>query len=43
MGVGYNIQLLPHPSNSADFNPIEHVWDMMSKRLRNLERPPANL
>jgi len=24
-----NIQLLPHPSNSPDLNPVEHVWDMM--------------
>jgi len=37
-----NIQLLSHPSNSPDLNP-EHVWDMMGRRLRNLERPPANL
>jgi len=38
-----NIQLLPHPFNSPDLNPIEHVWDMIDRRLRNLERPSANL
>jgi len=41
--VEYNIQLLLHPSNSPDLNPIEHVWDMMGRRLRNLKRSPANL
>ena len=38
-----NVEVLPHPANSPDLNPIEHVWDMMGRRLRNLERPPANL
>ena len=28
---------------SADLNHIEHVWDVMGRRIRNLKRPPMNL
>ena len=34
--------MLSHPM-SADLNPIEHVWDMMGRRVRNVERPLTNL
>lgn len=30
----HNITLLRHPAMSPDLNPIEHVWDMMGRRLR---------
>lgn len=30
----YDITLLRHPAMSPDLNPIEHVWDIMGRRLR---------
>lgn len=29
-----NTTLLRHPAMSPDLNPIEHVWDIMGRRLR---------
>lgn len=29
-----NVNVLPWPSNSADYNPIEHFWDELDRRLR---------
>jgi transposase len=40
-----NINVLPWPSKSPDFNPIEHIWDQVDKRMRqdNLHlRPSSN-
>ncbi|KAG0724812.1 Transposable element Tcb2 transposase [Chionoecetes opilio] len=33
------ITLLPHPANSPDLNPIEHVWSAMLKHMDDQERP----
>jgi len=35
-----NIEMLQHLPMSADLNPIEHVWDMIERRLWKLEEPP---
>ncbi|CAH1994372.1 unnamed protein product [Acanthoscelides obtectus] len=38
-----DVTLLPWPPRSPDLSPIEHVWDMMGRRLLNLQRPPQTL
>lgn len=37
------VTLLPWPPRSPDLSPIEHVWDMMGRRLRTLVRQPQTL
>lgn len=37
------VNVLPWPPRSPDLNPIEHVWDMMGRRLSNLPHPPQTL
>jgi hypothetical protein len=34
------VDLLPWPPRSPDLSPIEHVWDLMGRRLTNLHNPP---
>ena len=39
-----NINVLrPWPPISPDLDPIEHVWDMLDRHVRNLPNPPQNL
>ncbi|CAH1959968.1 unnamed protein product [Acanthoscelides obtectus] len=38
-----DVTLLPWPRRSPDLSTIEHVWDMMGRRLLNLQRPPQTL
>jgi transposase len=37
------VDLLPWPPRSPDLSPIEHVWDLMGRRLTNLHNPPLTL
>lgn len=36
---GHNIRLLDWPPCSPDVNPIEHVWDEIDRRVRQLPQP----
>ncbi|CAH1996982.1 unnamed protein product [Acanthoscelides obtectus] len=38
-----DVTLLPWRPRSPDLSKIEHVWDMMGRRLLNLQRPPQTL
>jgi hypothetical protein len=37
------VDLLPWLPRSPDLSPIEHVWDLMGRRLTNLHNPPLTL
>ncbi|GFV91112.1 transposable element Tcb1 transposase [Trichonephila clavipes] len=36
------MQLLPWPAYSPDMSPIEHVWDLVGRRLARDPRPAAS-
>ncbi|GFV94537.1 transposable element Tcb2 transposase [Trichonephila clavipes] len=37
------IQRMEFPACSPDLNPIEHVWDMLRRRIAARPRPPATV
>uniref|UniRef100_A0A8C7G2D6 Transposase n=1 Tax=Oncorhynchus kisutch TaxID=8019 RepID=A0A8C7G2D6_ONCKI len=38
-----NVSVLPWPVKSLDLNPIEHVWDLLDRRVRAMVIPPRNV
>ena len=38
-----NIDVLPWPALSADMSPIEHLWDMLGRRVRQRRQQPVTL
>uniref|UniRef100_A0AAZ3PB74 Tc1-like transposase DDE domain-containing protein n=1 Tax=Oncorhynchus tshawytscha TaxID=74940 RepID=A0AAZ3PB74_ONCTS len=38
-----NVSVLPWPAKGPDLNPIEHVWDLLDRRVRARAIPPRNI
>ena len=37
------VSVLPWLAKSPDLNPIEHIWDLLDRRVRAREIPPRNV
>jgi len=37
------LEVLPHPAQSPDINPIEHVWKQLKTRINRREVQPKTL
>ena len=38
-----NVSVQPWPAKSPDFNPIEHIWHLLDRRVRARAIPPRNV
>uniref|UniRef100_A0AAZ3Q070 Tc1-like transposase DDE domain-containing protein n=1 Tax=Oncorhynchus tshawytscha TaxID=74940 RepID=A0AAZ3Q070_ONCTS len=38
-----NVSVLPWPAKSPDLNPIEHIWDLLDRRVRARVIPHRNV
>jgi hypothetical protein len=38
-----NVSVLPWPAKSQNLNPIEHVWDLLDRRVGARAIPPRNV
>ncbi|GFU34307.1 transposable element Tc3 transposase [Trichonephila clavipes] len=38
-----NIQRMSWPAISPDLNPIEHVWNMLERKIATLSHPPSSV
>ena len=37
------IQKLQWPAQNPDLNPIEHIWDMLKRKIKSASNPPQTL
>ena len=38
-----NVSVLPWPAKSPDLNPIEHIWDLLDRKVISRAIPPRNV
>lgn len=41
--VANNVNVLPWPAYSPDLSPIEHLWDILDRKVRARDPPPQTL
>jgi hypothetical protein len=43
MSLNSAVTSIPWPAMSPDLNPIEHIWDMLGRRIQAREPPVQNI